>query len=627
MESATLASFSSNIDAVLCAISIQNASKELEIPTGIGIHLGDVIFEKKDVLGDGVNIASRVQGLADSYDILVSERVYDDIRNKEGLNVERFGDHSLKGVRKPTNIYKVSCQHESSLDFTIDTGELVRPLSFGRSTLVAGILIIAIMAAVLYYFLPKFSTPSSETGKSLLVLPFNNYLGIDTLDYMVAGMHSGLISDIQKISALNVKSKYTSNTYKNTETSIPEIAKELGVNTFVEGTVLCLGDSVCFEAKLIDQEENVLWVQEYKVPRSQILGLYKKVTKDVADRINTTLTPQEEEFLAKTRLVDREAYEAYNAYLDSFQFLGDISLESLNKSIEYLNMAIEKDPDWAPLYSGVGGVWLSLVHLGHASPSVAIPKIYENLNKALELDPDLSDAYRLSAMLAQLIEWNWEKSEKEFLRAVALNPNDAFARIFYAQFLSTMQRPDEALMQGKLAYELDPLNPRVMSWYGALLTMVGDCKTALAVAEEVVAVDPEDWQANSVIGEAAFQCRNYSRGFEADMICIKSILNEDIIKIIQGTLEEKGFTAAYKEFSHQLEVYAEDNPIGPVTMALHYVKWNQLEKVLDYLEKGYEMHDPQMIYITTQMYHFDPLFDNPRFLDIVKKMNLPLPKN
>ncbi|MGD9329457.1 MAG: adenylate/guanylate cyclase domain-containing protein, partial [Cyclobacteriaceae bacterium] len=608
--------------AVMCAVSIQKATEEINIPLRIGIHQGDVIFEKKDVLGDGVNIASRIQGLADSNDIAISERVYDDIKNKEGLTVELLGEHRLKGVKKPTTVYKVSIKDDSLLDFNIDTGELVRPLSFRRSTIVAGIMIIALLAFALYYFLPKIIDPPSEEHESLLVLPFNNYLGTDTVDYIVAGMHSELISDIQKISALNVKSKYTANTFKNANKSIPEIAQELGVNIFVEGAVLCMGDTVCFEAKLIDQREKVLWTHEYKVERSQILSLYKKVTKDIAERINTNLTPKEEEFLAKTRLVDQEVYDAY---LKSFQFLGDASLPSLNKSLENLNFAIEKDPDWAPLYSGLGGVWLTFLHMGHASPSVAVSKIYENLNKALELDPDLSDAHRLSAMVAQLMEWNWEKSEKVFLRALALNPNDAYARIFYAQFLSTMQRPEEARMQGKLAYGLDPLNPMMKCWYGGLLIGIGDCETALAVAEEVVAIDPEHWLANSVIGEAAFQCGNYKRGFEADIICLKPILEKDIIESIQGIFRDKGLAAATKEISLQLEVYAGNNPMGPVGMAISYIKWNQFEKVMDWLEKGYEMHDPQMIYITTHMYHFEPLFDNPRFLDIVEKMNLPLP--
>ena len=139
----------------------------------------------------------------------------------------------------------------------------------------------------------------------------------------------------------------------------------------------------------------------------------------------------------------------------------------MNKALEFLNSAVEKDPDWAPLYTGLTEVWMGIQQMGYEPPSVAAPKIFENLNKALELDPDLAEVHYFSAMIAHLMEWDWEKSEKEFLKALAINPNDSLSRIFYSQLLAVLQRNDEALAQGKLAYSLDPLNPNMKSWYGA----------------------------------------------------------------------------------------------------------------------------------------------------------------
>jgi adenylate cyclase len=347
MGGGILASFSSIIDAVMCSLSIQKATKELNIPVRIGIHLGEVVFEKKDVLGDGVNIASRIQGLAESNEIVISERVYDDIKNKEGLEVEFLGERALKGVSKPIGIYKVSCTDESLLDFTIDTGELVRPLSFGRTTIVVGIMVIAILAFALYYFLPKIINPPSEQDQSVLVLPCVNYMGTDTLDYFLAGMHDAMIGDIGKISALRVISTTTARTYKDVEKSIPEIASELGVNTVIEPSVLCLGDSVCLRVKALSAypEEKQIWVHDFKVEKSQILSLYNRVTKDIAYRINVALTPQEEKLLAEARSVDNEAYDAY---IKGKLYLDKISQESLPLATEYFKRAIEIDPYWAP---------------------------------------------------------------------------------------------------------------------------------------------------------------------------------------------------------------------------------------------------------------------------------------
>ena len=177
--------------------------------------------------------------------------------------------------------------------------------------------------------------------------------------------------------------------------------------------------------------------------------------------------------------------EAYDDYLKGLYFLEDVDKESLMKAVEYLNRAVEKNPDWAPLYTGLTMVWASFAQMGFESPEVAGPKIFENLNKALELDPDNSDSRFLSGEMAFLAEWDWEKSEKELLKALAINPSNAIARVIYAQLLSSLQRPDEALMQANMAIDLDPKNPMLQIQYAAALLCVGDCQNALIQVEKL----------------------------------------------------------------------------------------------------------------------------------------------
>ena len=188
------------------------------------------------------------------------------------------------------------------------------------------------------------------------------------------------------------------------------------------------------------------------------------------------LTPEEERLLAKSGIVDRDAYDAY---LIGLYYLEDADKESLMKAWDYLNRAVEKDPDWAPLYTGLTLVWASIAQMGFESPEVAGPKIFENLNKALELDPDNSDSRFISGEMAFLAEWDWEKSEKELLKALAINPSNAIARVIYAQLLSSLQRPGEALMQANMAIDLDPKNPMLQIQYAAVLLCLGDCENAL----------------------------------------------------------------------------------------------------------------------------------------------------
>jgi TolB-like protein/Tfp pilus assembly protein PilF len=461
--------------------------------------------------------------------------------------------------------------------------------------------------------------------QSLVILPFDNYTGDEKLDYFVSGMHSSLIADVGKIGSLSVISETTSNVYKNAHKSLPQIASDLNVDAVVEAQVMCLGDSICLQVRVVkaDQKEKQLWAGDYKEDKRKILSLYNRITKQIADEVMVKLSPEEERLLSKSRTVNSQSYDAY---LNSKFYWDDFSRESLNKALKFLNSAIEKDPSWAPLYSGLAKVWLGIQQGGFESPSVTSQKIYENLNKALELDPDLSDSHFISGLMAYLIEWNWEKGEKELLRALAINPNDVISRIDYAQLLSILQKPDEALKQGQLAIKLDPSNLIVQSLYSALLTCLGDCKGGVTYAEKVVAADPKNYLGNSCLETAAFQCKDYETTLKAVKYSLPINIGENTFKEIEKIFHKQGFAAAFKEITRQMESFASSNPVSPMDMAIRYIYANLPDKAMDWLEKGYEIHDPTMPYITTHCFNLDPLFTNPRFIAIVKKMNLPLPK-
>ncbi len=505
--------------------------------------------------------------------------------------------------------------------------------------IIASFIVLALIALG-YFIIPKIFKTSgiiqniAQKGsilkpgmiQSLVVLPFDNFTGDEKLDYFVSGMHSSLITDIGKIGSLVVISETTSKLYKNAHKSLPHIASELKVDAVVEAQVMCLGDSICVQVRVVsaDRKEKQLWAGDFKEDRRKILNLYNRITKQIADEVMVKLSPEEERLLSKSRTVDRQVYDAY---LKSKTYWGDFSRDSLNKALKFLNSAIEKDPGWAPLYDGLANVWMGIQQNGFESPSVTSQKVYESLNKALELDPDLSDSHFISGMMAYLIEWNWEKGEKELLRALAINPNDVFSRIFYAQLLSILQRPDEALKQGQLAIKLDPSNPIIQSTYSAVLTSLGDCKGGLTYAEKAVADDPKNYLGNSALEAAAFQCKDYEKVIKAVKYSLPINIEENAFKEIEKIFHQQGFAAAFKEIMPRMESFASSNPVGVMDMAMRYIYTNFSDKAMDWLEKGYEIHDPTMPYIATHCFNLDPLFTNPRFLAIVKKMNLPLPKN
>ncbi|MDX2445448.1 MAG: hypothetical protein QNK30_16755, partial [Bacteroidales bacterium] len=463
--------------------------------------------------------------------------------------------------------------------------------------------------------------------QSIVILPFENFTGDDQLDIMMSGMHAILINDVGRISEIRVISKTTSDVYKDVDMTIPQIASERKADALIETAVLCWGDTICFQLKVVTPNEEQLWLAEYRVEKSQILNLNNEITRQIADEIMVELTPEEERLLTKSRTVDREAFDAY---LRSQQYYGTFSKASLNKARDYLNSAVEKDPDWAPLYMGLANVWMMFAQMGFEAPSTAVSIAYENLNKALELDPDLPEALHLMGWIALVSEWDWAKAEREFLKALAINPSDAISRIWYAHLLCVLQRHDEALPQAELAIDLDPLNPLVQIMFTAAQLFINECEADLTQIEKLLADDPNNLMANYFLNLVSFHCGDYDKVIETEPHYLEVMggqFDKEAFMEIKRIFNEQGFSSAYEKIVPLYEDLANNNIISPMELAIVHTKANQYDKVMDQIEKGYEIHDPTMPYIATKAYNFEPLYENPRFIAILEKMNLPPPNN
>ncbi len=629
MESGTMISFGSNIDAVICAVFIQKATEEVKIPVRIGIHQGDVLFEKNDVLGDGVNIASRIKEIAGTHDILISERVYHDLKNKEGIEIESVGDHVLKGVSKPIEIYKVTCQGKNLPDYAIDTGELAKPFRMSRITIILGIVAIAFLAYALFYFLPKTQSINGYQ-KGVLILPFDNYIGTDTLDYFVAGMHDQLIGSMGRIGALQVISKTTSRAYKNADKSIPEIAEELGVNAIIETAVLCTGDSICLEVKLKSADEGKeLWVREYHEETSQIFNLYNLITREISDEIDIKLRPQDEIVLTKYRNVDPDALEAY---MKGYIYWDYLHPDSTRKAIEFFQRAIEIDPDWADPYAGLA-MALSTAQQGSfggwLARATTIPKIYNNMNKALELDPNSSSAHFTKAIKATWTEFDWEKAEAAFKRSLELNPNDARCRAYYAHLLFILRRSDESTYQAKLAAELDPLNPLILSLCGIAFFEAEEYLLVINSFEKALEFDPRFRLNWGPLRESYYFSGEYDKWLEVwmEQVC----WNDSLKAILRDTYYQKGHIATINEL---LRLHKEYETESCFLHAGDFIHWYMIledydkvkvyvEKELDWMEELVEKSHWHIPYIS-QPSTYKVYKDNRRYIALLEKMNLPV---
>jgi TolB-like protein len=456
--------------------------------------------------------------------------------------------------------------------------------------------------------------------QSLVILPFENYTGDEEFDNMVASMHSLLTGDIGRISGLRVIGKTSAGTYKGVDKTATEIASELDVEGVLETTVTCLGDNICMQFRLVNAvgKEEQIWVAEYSEDKGQILDLNNRVTRQIADELMIELTSGEEQMLAKSRTADREAVDAF---LKGYVYLEDLHPDALYKALDFLNQAVKKDPEWAPPYAGLTLIWAALAQMSAVTPEVAGPFIFTNLSKALELDPNLPETYFVQAGMAVWTEWNWQKGEQAFLKGIAANPNDEMARIYYAHLLMILNRPDEAYLQGQLAARLDPKNALIQALFAPVVCEAHGWEAGYNQVQKALELDPTNYFANQFLDQFAISTGHYDQAMEGLFLALD--FTDEAKAQIQKIYKEDGIYHAYDEVLSQLE---QNSLVGPVDMAGRYALVNRHDKALEYIEAGYEAHDPNLPYLTTRLFCNEPLYTNPRFIAVVEKMGLTIPE-
>jgi len=409
MGDGMLASFTSNIDAVMCALSIQNATKELNIPLRIGIHLGDLIFEDKDVLGDGVNVASRIQSSADTHGIVISETVYNDIKNKEGLETVFLRKQKLKGVENEIGIYKIDCQDNSVLDFTINTGELIKPIQIGAKLLIAGFFIFSVLAIGMYFILKKVASPYPEIEKSIAVLPFYNDSPDPNNEYICNGMMDEILNQLVIISDMRVKSRTSVEKYRNQAKDIRDIGSELGVAYVLEGSVRKMGDNLKIITQLIDVNSgDHIWSNNYDGKYTEkIFEFQANVALRVATSLHAMISPEEQEKIEKNPTKDIIAYDYFiKGRYEYDQIYATGSEQHIVNAHDFFNKALEIDPGFLYALNWKGETYIAEAKMDSA-------RYYAD--KILSIDPGYSGANFIKAE-CYFFEGNFDLAIEYYLK-------------------------------------------------------------------------------------------------------------------------------------------------------------------------------------------------------------------
>ncbi|MEE9280933.1 MAG: adenylate/guanylate cyclase domain-containing protein [Myxococcota bacterium] len=484
-----LAEFPTAIAAVSGAVSIQRvlAARNADLRESrrmafrIGVHLGDVRVEGSRIYGDGVNIASRLEGLADPGGICISATVHEQVRNKLEVDYDDLGDQNLKNLPDPVHVFRVNLRPQVP-------AAAASTRSGARLAVAAAVVALALAAALVWRFLPSGTpTPASDVP-SLAVLPFVNMSGDPEQEYFSDGLTEDLITDLSKVGGLVVIARNSSFTYKGKPVRVEEVGRELGVAYVLEGSVRKANDRVRITAQLVDASTgHHLWAERYDRRLEDIFALQDEVTREIVAALEVRLSKSEREQVDRLPTENLEAYDTYQRALVYGRRMGR---EANLRAQELLQRAIELDPEF-----GLAHAWLATAlvgsWMGHWSedPRV-IERAEELVERALALDDTRPEAL-VAASTVYAVRGRNADAIAVAERAVALAPSSAPAHTALAMALNGAGRTEEGAHAQASAARLDPLDPLTAFSFAATLFGLREHERAVGVAKRAVVHTPD----------------------------------------------------------------------------------------------------------------------------------------
>jgi adenylate cyclase len=549
-----LIEFPSVVSAVACAVDIQSAMRTrnateaaARIEFRIGINLGDIIVEDGDIFGDGVNVAARLEGIAPIGGIAVSQSVRDHVGKRLDLAFEDMGERRLKNIEAPIRVYSISVEHAST----------------------------------------DGAASARQERPSIAVLPFVNMSGDPEQEYFSDGITEDIITDLSKVSGLFVVARNTAFTYKGKHVDVQEVAKRLGVNFILEGSVRKAGARVRVTGQLINgKDSGHVWADRYDRDLTDIFAIQDEITHAIVEQLKVKLLPQEKKSIGQTPTGN---VEAYTYYLRGRQFLHRHSKSYYQLARRMFAKAVELDPAYARAYAGIADCD-SFLFLHYSAP-VEIKGIFETSAKALALESGLAEAHASQA-LALSLEQRYEEAMTEFEKAIALDPNSFEGHYFYAR---------ACFAEGKL-------------------------ERAAALFERAAEIKPDDFQSLILLRQIY---RSLGRDAEGEDAARKGIEraeqelnvhpeNPRPAYLGASALVTLGETDRAKEWLARALAIDPDDALTQYNAACIYARLGEAEAAFDLLEhfiphanhenKAWIKHDSD----------FDPLRDHPRYQKILE---------
>ena len=547
------------------------------------------------------------------------------------LNAERSSwNGEAKGLLLSSNGGSESAQlataqtnGAASLTWTPSSAEYIGR-EIKQHTHVVLLLLAALLAATIivsYLAYSRYLATSSKLGiTSIAVLPFANNTGDPNAEYLSDGIPESLINSLSKLPGVKVIARSSAFKYKGTEADLKEVAKALGVEAILTGRVTQRGDNLSISVELVNaSDKSQMWGEQYDRKMSDLLAIQREIAREIVEKLKLKVSGEEQ----RPAKHYTESNEAFQLYLKGRFYWNKRTAEALKKSIEYFNQAIDKDPRFALAYAGLADCYV--VPANRLPPREAMPKAKAAAMRALELDDTLAEAHASLGRVLAAYDWDWPSAEKEYKRAIELNPRYATAHQWYGGYLAIIGRSDEAIAERKWAVELEPLSPILNFELGLAFYYARDYDQAIEQFQKTLELDQNFPSAHNFLPAAYEQKGMYN---EAAAEFNKAI---PLTAGSEWTLSKAGLGHLYavtgkkskaRTVIDELKQASEQEYVPASSIAFIYAGMGEKDEAFAWLDKAYEQRAFQMQWIKLDP-RWDSLRSDARFQDLMRRMGFP----
>ena len=512
---------------------------------------------------------------------------------------------------KTQNETKVT--NASSLEYAVSQAKSNKLVS-----VMIGLILLSIISVVAYF---AFFASNNDSIDSIAVMPFVNESGDKEMEYLSDGMTESLISSLSNIPNLSIKARSSVFRYKGKEVSPKKVGEELDVQAVLLGRVVQRGEDLTLNLELVDANtENLLWSEKFDRKMKDLVSLQSEIAKDVSNKLRLKLSTAEQEKVAKTYTTNSEAQQLY---LRGRFHWNKRDVENFEKAIEFFKQAIEKDPNYALAYSGLADSYALIPTYGRLRPKDYMPQAKRAAQKAIELDDTLAEGHASLGQILIYYDYDWEGAEREYKRAIELNPKYPTAHHWYSEFLLQKGAFEESIKEIKIALELDPLSLILNRQLGLNLFWMGKYDEAITQLKKTLDMDPNFTSAHLDLGDCYAAKGMHREAVESYAIIQKRLgFKEEEMTKFKNAFEKEGWRGYIQA---TLDFALEKEKVGYFhnsSIALAYAELKDKDKVLEYLNKGFKEREMDLLNLNID-YAYDFMRDDPKFKELVEKVGIP----